>query len=358
MSTETEYSLLGSLYKSVTNTLGLSQSEVNTNPQPEKEETKSVFSTDTTKCIEKFEIIEQYNDIQIPVTNDAASVDLETQNIPKPLHKRNDSESSEPLVCEQDTKPIIQIITSPSPNDTESLNISPVNHQTYKNEKKNKCYVFRHSERWDKTHPISWFFMKCVVNEFDSPLTNNGISYAENMGKRISIYDKDFKPKAIYCSPLLRCMQTACAIRRGILKTNKSIKYLPIIIDHIYSEHNYTEELTCDIYPYGLPHIHNAENGNAFTINYPESPLELNNRGKYIIDNLISNFQEDTIIVSHGSVVANLNTQLTGDQDIPMTHADEQELAHTVDYLGYITTTFKNREMVHLDSNLSPCLEI
>lgn len=104
-----------------------------------------------------------------------------------------------------------------------------------------KCYIIRHAERFDLKYPFDWL-IKCLtsINIFDfcdTPITYKGFIDAYKLGYEILFVD-NFVPDVIYCSPSLRCKQTAIAIAFVYKKIGYDIK---IIIDNNLRDIEYIE---------------------------------------------------------------------------------------------------------------------
>ena len=136
-----------------------------------------------------------------------------------------------------------------------------------------KCYIVRHAERYDFTYPFSWL-INCIFfkKDHDTPITEQGSIDAYNFG--LYMYIHNFVPDVIFCSPYLRCKQTALSIQKS-LKENTG-NDIEIIIDPLIRETKY-EDVELD---------------------------ELNERIKMIYNKLINSGKyKYPLLVTHASIV-------------------------------------------------------
>ena len=83
-----------------------------------------------------------------------------------------------------------------------------------------KIKIMRHSERYDHVHYLKWWSSCLWVNVADSPLTDNGVTMAENKGRELR--NNNFYPSVVYSSPYNRTINTAKEILKFIYVSQTS----------------------------------------------------------------------------------------------------------------------------------------
>ena len=155
-------------------------------------------------------------------------------------------------------------------------------------------WIARHGNRLDFVSP-EWF--NSAERRYDPPLSADGFIQAAELGHRLNSENISH----IFASPFLRTIQTANEIAK-VLK-------LPIKLEAGFSEWHNSEWMT------EMPEIHPqnllAENYPLIDWNYqsylnpsyPETKHDVNQRTEKTIQQLVSNYAEDLLIVGHGASV-------------------------------------------------------
>jgi broad specificity phosphatase PhoE len=167
-------------------------------------------------------------------------------------------------------------------------------------------WVVRHGERIDKVNP-EWIKTAPRGAWDDPPLTEKGLNQAKEVGKRLREEEIDY----IFCSPFIRCLQTATALV-GELKDNAKLK--------LFVEPGFVEDLSITQFPPGcLPakDLHNEfkivdPEYDSFLKEYlPEdNEYVCEKRIRQTIENLLDKYPGNVLIISHGSPIAAIHTVL------------------------------------------------
>lgn len=152
-----------------------------------------------------------------------------------------------------------------------------------------KVKIIRHSERLDFTCPVYWLF--CFGEYWaDSPLTQRGIVTANN--KAIQTSEEGFNPLNIYCSPYQRTAQTANEFQK-VFKSQ-------MIIEPLLSEYQPRIYHRISNYPKGIIPTYNNE---LTSFSFPEDYQSFCKRSKFILQKILENEKNDTLIVTHGEII-------------------------------------------------------
>uniref|UniRef100_A0AC35F7C2 Phosphoglycerate mutase n=1 Tax=Panagrolaimus sp. PS1159 TaxID=55785 RepID=A0AC35F7C2_9BILA len=167
-------------------------------------------------------------------------------------------------------------------------------------------WVVRHGERIDKVDP-EWIKTAPRGAWDDPPLTEKGVNQAKEAGKRLRDEEIDY----IFCSPFIRCLQTATAIV-GELKENAKLK--------LFVEPGFVEDLSITQFPPGClsaKDLHNDfklidANYDSFLKDFlPEdNEYVCEKRIRSTIENLLDKYPGNVLIISHGSPIAAIHTVL------------------------------------------------
>lgn len=179
--------------------------------------------------------------------------------------------------------------------------------------KYNKCYIIRHAERFDFKYSLDWLIKSLLsydVDFYDTPITKKGFINAYRLGKYMYLYDY-FVPDIIYCSPYLRCKQTATAIKYIYKKIGYDIN---IVVDALLREAEY-DEINENLLDERINNIYN----------------KLINSGK----------KKNPVLVTHGTIVYNLSNIYDRSTKISSNYLAQIFQTYCMNYLS--TCVFDNK---------------
>ncbi|MEL6580199.1 MAG: histidine phosphatase family protein [Cyanobacteria bacterium J06621_12] len=165
-------------------------------------------------------------------------------------------------------------------------------------------WIARHGNRLDFVNP-EWF--NTAERRYDPPLSDDGFIQAAELGQRL----KSEKIKHIFASPFLRTIQTANEVAQ--------VLNLPIKLEAGLGEWHNSEWMT------ESPEIHPQEflaqkyplidsGYQSFLLpQYPETEADVNERTAATVQQLVSQYQEDILIVGHGASVFGATQGLVAD---------------------------------------------
>lgn len=155
-------------------------------------------------------------------------------------------------------------------------------------------WIARHGDRLDFVNP-EWF--NTAIRRYDPPLSDNGFIQAAELGQRL----KSEKIQHLFVSPFLRTIQTANEVAQII--------NLPIKLEAGLSEWHNSEWMTesPEIHPQELlakeyQAIDWSYKSQIYPI-YPETKADVNRRAAATVKQLLSEYNEDILIVGHGASV-------------------------------------------------------
>lgn len=163
-------------------------------------------------------------------------------------------------------------------------------------------WIARHGNRLDFVNP-DWF--NTAERRYDPPLSEDGFIQAKQLGERL----KNEKIGHIFASPFLRTIQTASEVAKLL---DIPIK-LEAGIGEWQNPHWMSE--TPEIHPRELlekdyPYI--DWNYTSYHVpNYPEMEVTMMKRMAEVIEQLVSQYSEDILLVGHGASVMGLIEGLT-----------------------------------------------
>jgi|UniRef100_A0A914QSX0 broad specificity phosphatase PhoE len=167
-------------------------------------------------------------------------------------------------------------------------------------------WVVRHGERVDKIDP-NWHKTAPRGAWDDPPITDKGIQQAKEVGKRLQDEQIDY----IFCSPFVRCLQTATAIV-GELKTNAKLK--------LFVEPGFCETFCVTQFPPGcLTAKELVSNYELIDPEYEHFLKEFlpeddeyvcERRIRKTIESILEKYTGNILIISHGSPIAAIHTVL------------------------------------------------
>jgi len=179
----------------------------------------------------------------------------------------------------------------------------------------NKCYVIRHAERFDFKYSLNWLmrylFSSEDINFNNTPITRKGFIDACKLATYIYLSDY-FVPDVIYCSPYLRCKQTAAAFKFIYGKFGYNVN---IVINPLLSETTYDEIINNKI----SKRIENIYN-------------KLMNSGKF----------KNIILITHANIVNDLSNIYNGN-DVT-NYFSRMYKAQSMDYLS---TCIFDKNVIH-----------
>lgn len=169
-------------------------------------------------------------------------------------------------------------------------------------------WLARHGNRLDFVHP-EWF--NTAKRRYDPPLSSDGFLHAQALGQRLKTENIQY----LFVSPFLRALQTANEVAKII--------NLPLNLEAGLGEWHHQDWMTesPDITP---PAVLAAEH---FEINarinwnyqsylhpqYPETEADVNRRAAATIRKLISEFQQDILLIGHSASVLGITKALVPD---------------------------------------------
>ncbi len=168
-------------------------------------------------------------------------------------------------------------------------------------------WIARHGNRLDFVNP-DWF--NTAERRYDPPLSEDGLIQAKQLGERL----QNEKIGHIFASPFLRTIQTASEVAKLL---DIPIK-LEAGIGEWHNPHWMSE--TPEIHPRELlekdyPYI--DWNYTSYQVpNYPEMEVTMMKRMADVIEQLVSQYSEDILLVGHGASVMGLIEGLT--QETPI----------------------------------------
>jgi broad specificity phosphatase PhoE len=155
-------------------------------------------------------------------------------------------------------------------------------------------WIARHGDRLDFVNP-EWF--NTAIRRYDPPLSDNGFIQAAELGQRL----KSENIKHLFASPFLRTIQSANEVAQII--------NLPMKLEAGLGEWHNSEWMT------ESPEIHPQEllateylaidwsyQSQIYPI-YPETKADVNRRTAATVKQLLSQYNEDLLIVGHGASV-------------------------------------------------------
>jgi broad specificity phosphatase PhoE len=167
-------------------------------------------------------------------------------------------------------------------------------------------WVARHGNRLDFVNP-EWF--NTATRRYDPPLSDDGFIQAAELGQRL----KSENIKHLFVSPFLRTIQTANEVAQVI---NLAMK-----LEAGLSEWHNSEWMTQspEIHPQAwLATKYPAINWNyqsQIYPQYPETKADVNRRTAATIKRLLSQYNEDILIVGHGASVFGVTQSLVAVPD-------------------------------------------
>ena len=165
-------------------------------------------------------------------------------------------------------------------------------------------WIARHGNRLDFVNP-EWF--NTAKRRYDPPLSNDGLIQAAELAQRL----KPENIKQIFSSPFLRTVQTASEVAQ--------VLDIPIKLEAGLGEWHNQEWMT------ESPEIHPQEflvqqyplidcrYRSVLFPEYPETEADVNRRTAAMVQQLVSQYQEDILIVGHGASVFGATQGLVAD---------------------------------------------
>uniref|UniRef100_A0A6C0LQY9 Phosphoglycerate mutase family protein n=1 Tax=viral metagenome TaxID=1070528 RepID=A0A6C0LQY9_9ZZZZ len=196
--------------------------------------------------------------------------------------------------------------------------------------------IIRHSERLDYANPLKWLFYFGQY-WYDAPLTINGSKSAKEKGKNLK--DDIFNPKYIFTSPYTRTLTTSTEIK----ETFSSSK---IIIEPLLAEYQPKDKHTIALYPDGIPTTYNDINTE---FSFPETYEDFTKRIKFIIQQLIDDYDQDMIIITHGESLKVFINYLQNMYPESILNIDRNSNIDKIPYLTTISFIYDKtrREILH-----------
>jgi broad specificity phosphatase PhoE len=155
-------------------------------------------------------------------------------------------------------------------------------------------WIARHGDRLDFVNP-EWF--NTATRRYDPPLSDNGFIQAVELGQRL----KSEKIQHLFVSPFLRTIQTANEVAQII--------NLPIKLEAGLGEWHNSEWMTesPEIHPQELLATEYLAIDWSYQSQidpiYPETKADVNRRTAATVKQLLSQYNEDILIVGHGASV-------------------------------------------------------
>ena len=167
-------------------------------------------------------------------------------------------------------------------------------------------WIARHGNRLDFVNP-EWF--NTAVRRYDPPLSDDGCVQAAELAQRL----KSERIKHIFASPFLRTIQTANEVAQVL---NLSIK-LEAGLGEWHNGEWMTE--SPQIHPQEFleqkyPAIDWSYKSHLYP-QYPETKEDVNQRSAATIEQLVSEYSKDILIVGHGASVHGVTYALVPDAE-------------------------------------------
>ncbi len=168
-------------------------------------------------------------------------------------------------------------------------------------------WLARHANRLDFVHP-EWF--NTAPRRYDPPLSEDGLLQAEKLAQRLQTESI----KHIFVSPFLRTIQTAYPLAEKLA--------LPLKLDTGLGEWHNPDWMTekPETHPRkeleSLYPLIDWNYRSPLIPQYPENLPQLEQRTKKTIENILANFHNNLLIVSHSNSVLGIAQALLGSEVI------------------------------------------